>query len=161
MREKFFTWFPVVTGASERKLRRRERGTERVETERVRGEDEREIFYLISGGHRSQWEEVETERERDRESWDRESKRVETERVETERVSAFETETDETERVEFQLFRPREKSFIFWDPESRASAFETERVESERVEREIEFFFLVLSGGETFLSFFILSGTRL
>ena len=35
MKEKFFTWFPVVTGASESKLRRRERGIERVQTERV------------------------------------------------------------------------------------------------------------------------------
>ena len=55
MRHNFFTWFPVVTGASERKLRRRERGTERVQTERVRELRPRE-FQLLSFWDRDRWD---------------------------------------------------------------------------------------------------------
>ena len=73
MKEKFFTWFPVVTGASESKLRRRERGTERVQTERVRELRPREFQLLrqrelrpreqsFSFWNRESWE---------RESWER------------------------------------------------------------------------------------------
>ena len=61
------------------------------------------FLYLISSGHRSQREEVATERV--------ETERVsafQTERVETERVSAFQIERVETERVESERVRERQ-----------------------------------------------------
>ena len=88
MREKFFTLFPVVTGANERKLRRRERGTERVQTERVRELRPRE-FQLLR--HRQM-------RPREQ-SFSLSFRFSDRER----RASVF-----ETQRVELQLLKPRE-----------------------------------------------------